>query len=240
MLVIIVLGMWEFYGLCLKSNIKAQKYFGIFLGISLFTISFFIADKLLDFKYFIYLVPLFLLVFFIELYRKHPQPFSNISYTFLGIIYLALPFSLLNFLVFNSFTGFQFNPKIVLGYIFIIWMNDTGAYLVGVKFGKTRLFERISPKKSWEGSIGGIVFALITGYIISLYFKELALIHWLIIVVLTVISGTLGDLVESMFKRSIEIKDSGSILPGHGGILDRFDSILLSSPIIFFYLQLIA
>jgi phosphatidate cytidylyltransferase len=106
-------------------------------------------------------------------------------------------------------------------------------------FGKHRLFERISPKKSWEGSIGGAIIACLSAYIISLFFKELTTIQWLILAPIVIFSATYGDLAESLFKRSINIKDSGDILPGHGGILDRFDSVFLSAPIIFVYLQLI-
>lgn len=121
----------------------------------------------------------------------------------------------------------------------MLWANDTGAYLFGVKLGKHRLFERHSPKKSWEGFIGGIFTSVLVGYIISYYFTDYAFYHWLIMAFIISCFGTLGDLVESMFKRSIEIKDSGKILPGHGGLLDRFDGLLLSAPVIFVYLYLI-
>ncbi|GAI59219.1 unnamed protein product, partial [marine sediment metagenome] len=129
--------------------------------------------------------------------------------------------------------------QILLGFFILFWVSDTAAYLFGVSFGKHRLFKRISPRKSWEGLLGGAFIALITAYLLSLYFKDLRLPDWIIIAFIVVIIGTFGDLVESMYKRSLGLKDSGRILPGHGGILDRFDGVLLASPIVFTYLQLI-
>ena len=120
-----------------------------------------------------------------------------------------------------------------------IWVNDTGAYLVGVTLGKHRLFERISPKKSWEGFIGGALFALLSGYIFSLFIPEINLLNWMIFSELIVIFGTFGDLTESLIKRTLEVKDSGNIIPGHGGLLDRFDSMLLAAPVIYLFLNVI-
>jgi len=128
---------------------------------------------------------------------------------------------------------------LLLGYFVILWINDTFAYLFGTAFGKHRLFERISPKKSWEGSIGGALISIIAAWLIASFTNSLPLIHWIVIAIIIVICGTLGDLVESMLKRSLNCKDSGTLLPGHGGILDRFDSVLISAPIIFVYIQLV-
>lgn len=119
----------------------------------------------------------------------------------------------------------------VLGYLYILWASDTGAYLAGRGFGKFKLFERISPKKTWEGSIGGLILSMITAFILSSYYAMPGL-NWYIIAGLIVVAGTLGDLTESMFKRSIGVKDSGNIMPGHGGFLDRFDGLLLSIPFV--------
>jgi phosphatidate cytidylyltransferase len=126
-----------------------------------------------------------------------------------------------------------------LGFLIMLWANDTGAYLSGNFLGRTKLFERHSPKKTWEGFIGGVLISAVAGYIISIYFKDLQWSQWVIMAVLISCFGTLGDLVESMFKRSINVKDSGGILPGHGGLLDRFDGLLLSAPIVYAYLYLI-
>jgi len=127
----------------------------------------------------------------------------------------------------------------VLGMLFILWASDTGAYFSGILFGKKKLFERISPKKTWEGSIGGAFLALVFAYGFSIYFKDLSLVQWLVAAALIVIAGIYGDLVESLFKRSIAIKDSGTSIPGHGGFLDRFDGLLLASPFVAVFISLI-
>jgi phosphatidate cytidylyltransferase len=134
--------------------------------------------------------------------------------------------------------GSVYNPWIIGAYFLLIMINDSAGYLVGVPFGKNRLFERISPKKSWEGAIGGLVFTLLTAWLISIYLSEPGTIVWLVIGLLVVIFGTFGDLVESMFKRSLNVKDSGNIFPGHGGILDRYDAIFVSAPFVVAYLKL--
>lgn len=118
-----------------------------------------------------------------------------------------------------------------------IWINDTGAYIIGVSFGKHRLFERVSPKKSWEGFFGGALAALAAGYVFSVFIPDLTLVQWLLFSQIVVVFGTFGDLIESLLKRTIGTKDSGNILPGHGGFLDRFDSMLLAAPVIFIYLS---
>ncbi len=124
-------------------------------------------------------------------------------------------------------------------YFFILWTYDTFAYLAGIKFGRNRLLERISPKKSWEGAIGGIIFSFILTYILSGFYGFISLYQWLGLTAIIVVFGTLGDLAESMLKRSLNCKDSGNFFPGHGGILDRFDSVLLSAPFVFVYLKII-
>jgi phosphatidate cytidylyltransferase len=125
-----------------------------------------------------------------------------------------------------------------MGFFLLLWTSDTGAYLAGKSFGKTKLFERISPKKTWEGSIGGTILSLAVAYGISnvLGFDDVTTFDWMVIAVLVVIFGTFGDLFESLLKRNLHIKDSGTILPGHGGVLDRFDGLFLAIPAVFFYL----
>ena len=119
----------------------------------------------------------------------------------------------------------------------ILWTNDTFAYVVGKKFGKRKLFESVSPNKTWEGTIGGAIFALALAYIMARYFRELYRSDWLIIAGIIVVFGNLGDLIQSKFKRSFNVKDSGNILPGHGGILDRFDGVYMAAPFVFAYIQ---
>jgi len=240
-IIITILGLWEFYRLNSNERHKPQKYFGTLIGIVLFITSYIEASRDVIFPFIMVIYGLGFMVFIFEIYRNTEKPFVNIGLTLLGIVYVALPFSLLNFIAFPDLTLYhltieRYQPHILLGMIYMIWINDTGAYLVGSKFGKTKLFERISPKKTWEGSIGGAVFALIGAYIISIYYKDIEMMDWFIISGIVIVFGTLGDLVKSLLKRSIGVKDSGTILPGHGGILDRFDSIIMSAPFVLIYI----
>jgi phosphatidate cytidylyltransferase len=176
-------------------------------------------------------------IFISELFKKAAAPFANIAFTYLGIIFTIIPFAFFHGLAYV--TG-GLNLHVPLGFLIMLWANDTGAYLVGRAFGRTKLFERHSPKKTWEGFIGGVLISAGAALILSHFYKELAWQQWIIIAVLVSFFGTTGDLVESMFKRSINVKDSGGILPGHGGLLDRFDGLLLAAPIVYTYLYLIS
>ncbi|MDD2286244.1 MAG: phosphatidate cytidylyltransferase [Paludibacter sp.] len=173
------------------------------------------------------------LVLVVELYRKKNNPVHNWAYFLMGQILIALPFSLLNFILYID----TYHPLLLIAMFATIWINDTGAYLVGITIGKHRLFERISPKKSWEGFIGGAITSLISGYVFSLFVPEVSLISWLFFSQIVVVFGTFGDLLESLLKRTVQVKDSGNVIPGHGGLLDRFDSMLLVAPVIFVYLS---
>ncbi len=236
--IITILGVWEFYTLTIKDDVKPFRILGTIIGGSLFLVTFLIITQTISFKFLILLLIASLLTFFAELYRKQKDPFKNIAFTFLGLIYVALPFSLLSLLVIDIQTGFLYRGEILLGYFLILWANDTGAYLSGRWFGKNKLFERISPKKTWEGAMGGALFSIGVAILCSRFYLSINLLDWIIISIIIVITGSLGDLVESLFKRSIDVKDSGNILPGHGGILDRFDGLLLSVPFVLAYLIL--
>ena len=179
-----------------------------------------------------------------ELYLKAPNPINNWAYTMLSQLYIALPFSLLSVLVFRS-NGSEivYTYLIPLSVFVFLWINDTGAYLCGSLLGRHKLFPRISPGKSWEGSIGGgllvAAVALLIWHLTTLYgYNELQLsaVEWVGLGLTIVVFGTWGDLVESLLKRTLGIKDSGNILPGHGGMLDRFDSSLLAIPATVVYL----
>ena len=175
-------------------------------------------------------------VFIQELFKKTAVPFTNIAYTYLGVIFAVIPFIFFHSLAYGR--GL-FNFHIPLAFLLMLWANDTGAYLVGSRFGKTKLFERHSPKKTLEGFVGGVIITGVVAYIISIYFTDVNLQQWICVGVLISVFGTAGDLVESMFKRSINVKDSGDILPGHGGLLDRFDGFLMAAPIVYAYLYFI-
>ncbi len=235
-LLITILGLLEFYKLSSSDTIKPQRITGVLFGAFMFLSIASYAHSLLPFGIVLINIPLLMSLFIFEMYRKKELPFNNVAITILGILYIALPLALLNFL----FSPFQlkgeFNTHILIAFFAMTWMVDTAAYLVGMAIGKHRLFERISPKKSWEGAIGGLIFGIIAAYIISLFYRDLLFYQWAIISVIITIAGGYGDLVESMFKRSIHIKDSGSILPGHGGILDRFDCVFFSAPFVFIYI----
>lgn len=165
------------------------------------------------------------LIFILELFRQKGNPILNIAVSVVGFFYVLIPIA--------SMAGVIFvNPILLLAFFVIIWASDTGAYLTGMCFGKHKMFVRVSPKKTWEGLFGGLVFALVVAYIFSRFNPDLgSLPSWAIFSVLVFVTGTLGDLVESLFKRTLGVKDSGAIMPGHGGILDRLDSALLAAPV---------
>lgn len=233
--IICLFSLLEFYKLAGLDGLAPQKTFGTLCGILVFVLSFFIEKNVISARYYFLLFPLISCVYMIKLYKKFERkPFTNIAFTFLGIFYVAVPFTLLNIAVLQE-NGYNF--EIILGCLFILWASDTGAYFAGTFFGKRKLFERISPKKSWEGFFGGAVLAMVFAFIMSQYLHTLTFTQWMVVGVIIVIGGTFGDLVESLLKRSIEIKDSGSTLPGHGGFLDRFDGLLISAPFIVAYLE---
>ena len=234
-LLVTILGVWEFYTLAEKGPNKPQKVWGTIIGAFIFITNALVCFGYADFKLLVINIPLLFSIFIIELYTKSANPFRNIAFTILGIIYVAIPFSLLNYLV--VFTG-AFNYEILFGFFFILWSCDTGAYLAGSAFGKNKLFPRVSPGKSWEGSAGGAIASYGVAFIISGWYTSISWADWMVIATILIVIGTLGDLVESLFKRSKNVKDSGTLLPGHGGILDRFDSLIMAAPFVFTYLYL--
>ena len=238
-LIILTASIYEFTNLFKQSEVQPNKFFAYSVSIILFATTFLIAKGIIEIKYFLGLLPFFLMIMAAELYRKKDKVAENIAVTIFSIIYLAIPISLISFLVFPEILSANaYTPKLLIALFSLIWIYDSGAYLVGVSIGKHRLFERISPKKSWEGAIGGTLIAIAASYFISGFIPEIKLIHWIAISILTVVSSTFGDLTESMFKRYFGIKDSGNILPGHGGVLDRFDSLFFAAPVFVVYLKL--
>lgn len=266
MSIVITIALYEFYIMAKKLRVNIPFLYVLAIGLTIFTLQFFISLRVLDSSWlFIIIIPLIFFLFIGELYRFHKKPIHNIAFSLLALIYIVVPIALLNNMVFierqdllninntdiQNYEGFVsdvlfFNPErkiiyspfIILGFFSIIWMYDSFAYLFGVSFGKHRLFERISPKKSWEGAIGGGMVTIALSFFFPYVFHVLAWYNWMILAALVVFSSTMGDLVESLFKRTLDIKDSGHLIPGHGGILDRFDSVLLSAPVAFVYLQL--
>ena len=238
LLVVVIMGLREFYSLVTSEQVKPQMLLGTTLGALWFCTSAAIAllGSFADLFYMIVLpVPFLFIPFVREIWTKHPNPLQNVAYTVFGLIYIVFPLSFLVFMQGPTEARLFGMPAFLLGYLLVTWVYDTGAYLFGVRFGKTRFFERISPKKTWEGTIAGAFTAVLVTAGLSLLVPDIAPADWAILAGIVLVFGTFGDLVESLFKRSLNIKDSGTILPGHGGILDRFDTIFLSAPFVFLY-----
>jgi len=240
---ITALSLLEFTTISLTTENQEVNFFRQFIGIGLGLIPILLVAALkmnwVDhpndflFKGFLASMPLFFLVFLYELYAAAKTPYQNIAFIGLGLIYIGIPFAMLAYFAID---GSNYYGHTVFGLLLLTWMNDTAAYFVGSKFGKHPLFPRISPKKTWEGSIGGVVGALLLGILLSYIIEEQTIIEWMVLAVIVAIFGSLGDLVESMLKRSKGIKDSGTLLPGHGGFLDRFDAFIFLLPFAMTYL----
>ncbi|MGI6477897.1 MAG: phosphatidate cytidylyltransferase [Salinivirgaceae bacterium] len=233
---IAILCISEHYGMAKAIEIRPLYAIGYTITLLIIALTFLISKDIIPPEISIVLIPLLSMAFIVQLYHKHKKPIENIGYTFLSIIHVAIPLSLLIVL---SQLGETYDHQINLGIIFMIWASDTFAYLVGMAIGQNPLFYRISPKKSWEGFIGGLAAALVLSQIIAKYWIILTPLQWGVLSIIVSITGVWGDLVESMFKRAVNVKDSGNILPGHGGVLDRFDSLLMVMPFAFTYVYLI-
>lgn len=182
-------------------------------------------------------IVLLFLIFVFELFATSKSPFQNIGTYLLGVFYIGFPIASLCSLATHN--AVDYHPHRVFGILWLIWTNDTMAYLIGSRIGKTKLFERISPNKTWEGTIGGGLCTVAMAGLISLYVKDFSQTQWLALGLVVAVFGNLGDLVESMLKRSVGVKDSGNLLPGHGGLLDRFDSFIFILPFAWLVLQVI-
>ena len=244
-LVVAIIGLFEFYRLMRKMGVSPQYFLGFSISFIVyyyfFHHHFFFAERLFIEPVLFLIFLLISSVFIAELFRKKENPIINISVTLFGVAYIVLPFALLGEIA-NFKYGFE--PRIVLSLFFLIWTNDTFAYLTGSVFGKRKLLERISPGKTWEGFLGGGLFTIILAFFLNDIFPVNYHIHmnrvdWIIIGLIVFIFGTLGDLVESMIKRVAGVKDSGNLIAGHGGIMDRFDSLIFVVPLIYGYLYFI-
>jgi phosphatidate cytidylyltransferase len=251
-LLIAGLGLWEFYRIMLGEGNTTTKVYGTVIGLLVYvslSLVFNGGPHVLPFTIsgrpdsLALLLPGFLLILLIELFRKHPDPIKNISIAVFGWLYVAMPFALGYIMDAQRETAYlpplRTLPFLVVVFI-LIWCNDTFAYLTGRLIGRTPLFPRISPKKTIEGTLGGAVVTMVAAWLLQGYllYPLNASVVFILLTGLTVaVMGVLGDLVESKFKRQLNIKDSGNILPGHGGILDRFDSFLVVVPSVYLLLQ---
>ena len=241
--VILVGGLLEFYRLCRKKGVQPMSSVGVATSLAIFALAFAVFNQwgspatettarvvLGALLYVMLIVPT---TFVCELWRKSATPIANIATTFMGIIYVALPMAMLLFIP-QMLVG-KWSAWAMMAFVSIIWVNDICAYLVGVSIGKHRLCERISPKKSWEGFFGGLVgavgFAMLFGHLLGGN-----LVVWGGLGLVVALAGVAGDLVESLIKREVDVKDSGSMMPGHGGFLDRFDALFIATPFALFYL----
>ncbi|OEK05845.1 phosphatidate cytidylyltransferase [Roseivirga misakiensis] len=236
-LLIAILALNEFYGLLKSSGARPFRIWGLILGLVLYLLTFANwTDDLI--KEYLYAIPVMIgSLFILPLLRSDKQNKANsVGLSILGVLYIAIPFCLVIPIAFIDGT---FSYQLILGILFAQWANDTGAYFTGKSIGKTKLYESISPNKTWEGAIGGLFTAIGILAIFGIYFDQLSSIEWIGLAVVVSVFGTIGDLVESYFKRKLAIKDSGSTLPGHGGFLDRFDGLILALPFAFIYLLII-
>ena len=248
----IVTGMtiWEFTGLVnQREDISVNRFIATVAGVYFFfAMTYFCSDLYGGAAKTVVFIPYLITIIYLlvaELYLKQADPIQNWAYAMLSQMYIALPFSMLNVLAFTATNNgvVTFNTLLPLSIFVFLWINDSGAYCVGSLIGRHKLFPRISPGKSWEGSIGGgilvIIVAILVWYLSEQYAQNplgLTAIEWAGLGLVVVVFGTWGDLVESLFKRTLGIKDSGHILPGHGGMLDRFGSTLMAVPAAVVYL----
>lgn len=236
----------EYYLMVRSTGVRPQPVTGIVSGFILYVTSSMIAVGWLSMKGFLVLIPVMVTVMTIELFRKEEKPFDSLAHTLFSVLYTAVPLSMFPFAAFGrtgaepllQMEGVLYSPGILTGFFLLLWTNDTGAYLVGSALGRHPLFKRISPKKSWEGFAGGIVLTLIVAQLLPGWLGVTGTAGWMVIALIVSVAGTLGDLLESMLKRSLGLKDSGTVMPGHGGFLDRFDSVVVAFPLVYLYLML--
>jgi len=220
----LMICMWEFYGLTEKIGTRPKKWFGMILAGLIFLV-FFMLQFFEISKISVYVLILIAFVSFAVELLRNGNAIKNLSAEFLGIFYVAIPFALTNFLV--SWSG-KFDFRLLLGVFVIIWAYDIFAFFIGSSIGKRKIFPTISPNKTLEGTAGGIIFSIIAGIVVYKVFCIFSLIDWIIIAGLVAFGALIGDLIESKLKRSAGVKDSGKLMPGHGGLLDRFDSFLFA------------
>lgn len=235
------LTLWEFGGLVKHyENANLQRAVNVLGGVYLFIATFVYANGLTDGKIFLPYLLFIMLTMIAELYYKAPNPINNWAFTLFAQIYCAGSFSMLNFIGAEPGTPgvMSYTPLFIMAIFIFVWLDDTGAYLVGSLIGKRKLFERISPKKSWEGFLGGLILVLASSQAFAWFAPEISRLNWLGLAATVVLFGTWGDLIESLLKRTLGVKDSGNVLPGHGGMLDRFDSVMLAVPASYIYIEL--
>ena len=246
LLIIGIVGLGEFYVLAKRRGAEPQYGMGLITAAVLMNVGYYLYECIFDVCCCsnMHLILLDLLILFIlflfgifvrEVFRNKPTPIFNIAATIMGVVYVALPMAIMIFIPALIKGDALWSPWYFLWYLFLVWGNDVFAYLAGVCFGKHKMCPRLSPKKSWEGFVGGVVGSLAMGTLAA-YILDGNYVLWVGLALVVSLSSVVGDLAESMFKREADVKDSGNIMPGHGGMLDRFDALLISAPFALIYL----
>lgn len=237
---LIILSVNEYYSMLERRIVGSEdwkflyKILNTFFGTIIFGVIFLVASAKIDLIYISVIAAFPLIWLLIEMYHNTDSPFLNVCFNVMAVFYIVVPFASASFLVFDR-DNFTYHSNYLLAVMIFAWVNDSFAYLVGRKFGKNKLYPRLSPKKTWEGTIGGAIAAVLFSGVLYILFpklgySEVSLFHYFMMAVITAVMSTNGDLAESMIKRNLDIKDTGNTLPGHGGFLDRFDGLLFSLP----------
>ena len=237
--IIIFLSTREYFKILMNNGFRPNYNLGVFLSVIIFVTTYLYASKESLIGVHFVLVPILPLVCLSALYSSNNnETLSNVSVTFFGILYISLPISLLNFIVFNEYS---YNSIYLMATLLFLWTSESAAYFGGSLFGRKKLFESVSPMKTWEGVISGLLANIILAYLIHqfVWTSFQTFTFWVLFSVVVLVSGIFGDLFESLLKRNFNLKDSGNKLPGHGGFLDRFDSFFFVIPYVYFYLKII-
>ncbi|MBS3807312.1 MAG: phosphatidate cytidylyltransferase [Bacteroidales bacterium] len=233
---ITALGLYEFLQMVSADQVRVSGFLIMAAGVMVFILHFLVAGHYISPSALSWLLILPLIIWVDEIFRKRSHPMRNLAYSLTGLIYPATMMSSLSYLAYLGASENTFNHSLLISLFLLIWTHDTFAYLTGKKLGKHKLLPRISPGKSWEGMAGGLLTSMLVAFLLFRLQGGMALIHWLVMAVIVTLAGTLGDLCESYLKRSFGVKDSGSLIPGHGGMLDRFDAALFIFPVAYLYL----
>jgi len=238
--VVAMLALGEFYTISEKLGARPYKLCGYAIAVTVYALAVNTAYLGITLDYssrymtWVLLLSTFVILA-VALFSRRTNPLPNALYTLLGLVYAVLPFALLHRLVVSGGDGnyiHEYNPQLLLGIVLLIWSNDTFAYLCGSLFGKNKMIERISPGKTWEGTVSGVIITFFLSYLLSVLLTDTQFVNWQAVAVIVPVLATVGDLVESMLKRQAGVKDSGNLMPGHGGALDRFDSLIFVTPFV--------